>query len=51
MRIVPTPPREFLAWRDPELTPCFLGYELLSDVEMYWPNEVEKGSGGVGRWW
>jgi salicylate hydroxylase len=32
MRMVPTPPREALAWRDPELAPKLLGYDHLKDV-------------------
>lgn len=37
MRMVPTPPREALAWRDPELAPKLLGYDHLKDVDEYWP--------------
>ena len=44
--MVPAPPGECLAWRDPELALWSLGYEVLSDVEMYWLNEVDKGSRG-----
>ncbi|PMD23854.1 putative monooxygenase [Hyaloscypha hepaticicola] len=32
MRMVPTPPGEALAWRDPELAPKLLGYDYLKDV-------------------
>jgi salicylate hydroxylase len=32
MRMVPTPPGEALAWRDPELAPRLLGYDHLKDV-------------------
>ncbi|KAH8818381.1 hypothetical protein F5882DRAFT_512666 [Hyaloscypha sp. PMI_1271] len=37
MRMVPTPPREALAWRDPELAPKLLGYDHLKDVDEHWP--------------
>ena len=45
--MVPTPTGECLAWKDLELAPCLLGYEVLGDVEAYWPNEVEVGDGGA----
>ena len=32
MRMIPTPPGEALAWRDPELAPKLLGYDHLRDV-------------------
>lgn len=32
MRMVPTPPGEALAWRDPELSPKLLGYRHIEDV-------------------
>jgi salicylate hydroxylase len=32
MRMMPTPPGEALAWRDPELSPRLLGYECEADV-------------------
>ena len=44
--MVPSSAGECLAWKDQELAPCLLGYEVLRDVEVYWPNEVEKGSRG-----
>jgi salicylate hydroxylase len=34
MRMVPTPPGEALAWRDPELSPKLLGYNHLEDVSL-----------------
>jgi len=37
MRMVPTPPGEALAWRDPELSPKLLGYNHLEDVDQHWP--------------
>ena len=43
--MVPIPAGEYLPWRDLELAPSLLGYEVLGDVETYWPNEVGKGSG------
>ena len=46
---MPSSAGECLAWKDQELAPCLLGYEVLSDVEAYWPNQVEKGSRGVER--
>ena len=49
MRMAPTPSGKRLAWRDPILAPWLLRYEVLSDVEVDWPNEVEKGSVGSGR--
>ena len=57
--MVPTPPGECLTLRDPELAPCLLGYEVLSDIDAYWPNGVEKGRGEmvrgrlvrICRWW
>ena len=44
--MVPSSAGECLAWNDPELAPCLLGYVVLRDVEAYSPNEVEKGSRG-----
>ena len=49
MRIVPALARKCFLWRDPELAPWLLGYEVLRDVEAYWSNEVEKGRGVRGR--
>ena len=49
MKIVPTLARKCFIWRDPELAPWLLGYEVLRDVEAYWSNEVEKGRGVRGR--
>ncbi|KAF8846744.1 FAD/NAD(P)-binding domain-containing protein [Acephala macrosclerotiorum] len=39
MRMIPTPPGEALAWRDPELSPRLLGYDHVKDVEANWPRE------------
>lgn len=36
MRMVPTPPGEALAWRDPELAPRLLGYDHVKDVSVMW---------------
>jgi salicylate hydroxylase len=36
MRMVPTPPGEALAWRDPELAPNLLGYDHEKDVSRLW---------------
>ena len=49
MRMAPTPSGKRLTRRDPVLAPWLLGYEVLSDVEADWPNEVGKGSVGSGR--
>lgn len=35
MRMVPSPPGEALAWRDPELSPRLLGYDFVADVSLY----------------
>ncbi|CZR53489.1 probable 2-polyprenyl-6-methoxyphenol hydroxylase and related FAD-dependent oxidoreductases [Phialocephala subalpina] len=40
MRVVPTPPGEALAWRDPELSPKLLGYDHVKDVRPPLPSEV-----------
>ena len=42
MKIVLTPARECLAWRDLEFGPWLLEYEGLRDVEAHWLNEVVK---------
>ena len=42
MKIVLTPARECLAWRDLEFGPWLLGYEVRRDVEAHWLNEVVK---------
>jgi salicylate hydroxylase len=39
MRMVPTPPGEALAWRDPELSVRLLGYDFVADVERHWSKE------------
>ena len=49
--MVPSSAGECLTWSDPELGPRLPGYAVLRDVEAYSPNEVEKGSRGVGRGW
>ncbi|KAN0112779.1 FAD/NAD(P)-binding domain containing protein [Hyaloscypha variabilis] len=36
MRMIPTPPGEALAWRDPELAPKLLGYDHLKEVDWHW---------------
>ncbi|PSS10867.1 hypothetical protein M430DRAFT_69313 [Amorphotheca resinae ATCC 22711] len=41
MRMVPTPPGEALAWRDPELSPKLLGYRHIEDVDRNWPADVK----------
>lgn len=45
MRMVPTPPGEALAWRDPELSVKLLGYDFVADVEGCWPSQREEGEG------
>lgn len=34
MQMVPTPPGEALAWRDPGLAPKLLGYDHIADVSV-----------------
>ena len=46
MWMVLTSAMECLAWKDPGLAPCLLGYAVLSDVEAYWP-DGRKGRGMV----
>ena len=48
MKMVPAPPGECLAWRDPELSLWLLGYEVLNDVKMYRIGRTRwtKGTGG-----
>ncbi|KAL2007214.1 hypothetical protein VTN00DRAFT_8652 [Thermoascus crustaceus] len=36
MQMVPTPPGEALAWRDPGLAPKLLGYDHIADVNQKW---------------
>jgi hypothetical protein len=45
--MMPTPPGEALAWRDPELAPRLLGYDHLKDVStlfISWSYEGDCGA-------
>lgn len=46
MRMVPTPPGEALAWRDPDLSPRLLGYDHVKDVSLFSPFSYFEGGGG-----